>query len=111
MAPCFPESDKRQLSVASNFMIESFAHRGLRRLYERGDRGGIRADLLAPVERILTLLDSATTPQALNLPGLRLHPLHGDLRGYWAVTARANWRIIFQFVDGNVRNVELIDYH
>jgi proteic killer suppression protein len=92
-------------------MIESFAHRGLRRLYERGDRSGIRPDLVDTVERILSLLDSAVTPQSLNLPRYRLHPLHGDLRGYWAVTVRANWRIVFQFVDGNVRNVELIDYH
>jgi addiction module HigA family antidote len=60
-------------------MIRSFKHRGLKRLYERGDRSGIRPDLLDTVERILTVLDSATTPQALDLPCYRLHPLKGDL--------------------------------
>jgi proteic killer suppression protein len=49
------------------------------------------------VEDILGRLDQATTPEALNLPGYRLHPLKGDLRGFWSVTVRANWRIIFRF--------------
>jgi len=49
-------------------MIRSFKHRGLKRFYERGDRSGIRPDLLDTVERILTVLDSATTAQALNIP-------------------------------------------
>jgi len=62
-------------------MIRSFKLRGLKRLYEHGDRSGIRADLLEPVERIITVLDSAAAPQALNLPRYRLHPLKGDLKG------------------------------
>ena len=92
-------------------MIRSFKHRGLRRLYERGDRRLIRPDLLETVENILGLLDVATAPQALNLPRYRLHPLTGDREGFWAVTVRANWRIIFRFEDGNAYDVELIDYH
>jgi proteic killer suppression protein len=62
-------------------MIKSFKHRGLKRLYERGDKSGIRPDLLETVERILTTLDAATTPQALNLPRYRLHPLKGEWKG------------------------------
>ena len=92
-------------------MIKSLKHRGLKRLYEKGDRSGIRADQLETVERILTLLDAATTPQALDLPRYHLHRLKGDMKGYWAVTVRANWRIIFKFEDGNAVDVALIDYH
>ena len=92
-------------------MIRSFKHRGLKRLYERGDRSGIRTDLLETVERILTVLDSASSAQALNLPRYRLHPLKGGLRGFWAVTVRANWRIVFRFEGDDVFDVELIDYH
>jgi proteic killer suppression protein len=66
-------------------MIRSFKHRGLKRLYERGDRSGIRPDLLETVERILTVLDAAATPQALDLPRYRLRPLKGALKGMWAV--------------------------
>jgi len=92
-------------------MIRNFRHRGLKRLYERGDRSGIRPDLLDTVERILTILDASATPQALDLPRYRLHPLKGDLKGLWSVTVRANWRIIFRFEDGDAVDVELIDYH
>lgn len=92
-------------------MIRSFKHRGLKRLYERGDRSGIRPDLLDTVERILTALDAAATPQALDLPGYRLHPLKGDLKGLWSVTVRANWRIIFRFAGTDAFDVELTDYH
>jgi len=92
-------------------MIGSFKHRGLKRLYERGDRSGIRPDLLADIEDILARLDDADTPQAMNLPGYHLHPLKGALKGFWAVTVRANWRIIFRFGAADAFDVELIDYH
>jgi proteic killer suppression protein len=92
-------------------VIGTFKHRGLKRLYERGDRSGIRPDLLEMVEDILARLDEADTPQTLNLPGYRLHTLKGGLKGYWSVTVRANWRIIFRFDGTNAFDVELIDYH
>ncbi len=92
-------------------MIRSFKHRGLTRLYERGDRSGIRPDLLEIVERILTVLDAAATPQALDLPRYHLHPLKGELKGLWSVTVLANWRIVFRFAGTGAVDVELIDYH
>jgi len=92
-------------------MIRSFKHRGLKRLFERNDRSGIRPGLLEAVEDILGRLDQATTPQALNLPGYKLHPLKGQLRGFWSVTVRANWRIMFRFDGEDAVDVELIDYH
>lgn len=92
-------------------MIKTFKHRGLKRLYERGDRSGIRPDLLDIVEDILARLDQADTPQSMNLPGYRLHPLKGDMKGLWSVTVRANWRIVFRFEENDVFDVELIDYH
>jgi proteic killer suppression protein len=85
-------------------MIRSFRHRGLKRLYERGDQ-------LEKIENILALLDRADRPEAMDLPGLRLHPLKGDLRGFWAVTVRANWRIIWRFEGPDAADVDLTDYH
>lgn len=55
--------------------------------------------------------DAARTPAELDLPGLRLHPLKGKLAGYWSVSISANWRIIFRLEDGDVCDVELVDYH
>lgn len=99
------------IALRCTLVIRSFKHRGLKRLYERGDRSGIRPDLLDTVEDILGRLDSASTPQAMNLPGYRLHPLKGGLKGLWSVTVRANWRIVFRFVGLDAYDVELIDYH
>jgi toxin HigB-1 len=98
-------------TLRCTLMIRSFKHRGLKRLYETGDRSGIRSDLVDTIERVLLVLDSATTPQALNIPRYRLHPLKGDLKGFWSVTIRANWRVIFRFEGDNAFDVELIDYH
>ena len=92
-------------------MIRSFKHRGLQRLYERDDRSGIRPDILETVERIMTVPDTAITPQALDILRYRLHPLKGDLKGFWSVTVRAKWRIIFRFEGADAFDVELIDYH
>lgn len=92
-------------------MVRSFKHRGLKRLFERDDRSGIRPDLVDTVQEILTLLEDAATPRELNLPGYRLHPLKGDLKGFWSVTVRANWRIIFRFEGTDAFDVEPIGYH
>lgn len=92
-------------------MIHSFRHRGLKRLYQTGDKSGIRADPIDTVQNILAVRDAASTPHALELPRYRLHPLKGALKRYWAVTVGAKWRTLFTFRDGNAYDVELIDYH
>ena len=92
-------------------MIENFKHRGLRRLHEDADAGGIRPDLLKRVRAILVALDAAENVQELNLPGLRLHQLKGDMKGFYAVSVSGNWRIIFHFESGKAYDIELIDYH
>ncbi len=91
-------------------MIVSFKHKGLKRLFEQNDRSGLRADLIEKIDRILTVLDAASAPQALDLPGYRLHQLKGDYKGYWSVTVRANWRIVFRFENGHAYDVALVDY-
>lgn len=47
----------------------------------------------------------------MNQATFQLHPLKGDLKGFWAVIVRANWRIIFRFEDENAHDVELTEYH
>lgn len=92
-------------------MIRSFRHRGLKRLYERGDRRQLRPDQVAKIERILARLDEAGEVGEMALPGFRLHPLKGELAGFWAVTVRANWRVVFRFEAGHAHDVDLVDYH
>ena len=83
----------------------------MKRLFEDNDRRLIRPDLVERVSIIFAYLDAAKTIDDLNIPSLRLHSLKGEYRGYWSVTVRANWRIVFQFDDGAVSAIELIDYH
>lgn len=92
-------------------MIESFRHKGLKRLYDKGDRRGVRPDLAGKIERIPARLGEATEPGHMGLPGWRLHPLKGDLAGFWSVSVSGNWRIVFRFEAGNARDVDLVDYH
>ena len=92
-------------------MIRSFRHRGLKRFFERGDRSLIRTDLQDRVEVMLAQLDVASSAEAMRIPNYRLHALKGDLKGYWSVTVKANWRLIFRFEGEDVYDVELIDYH
>ncbi|MXY93318.1 MAG: Killer protein [Caldilineaceae bacterium SB0670_bin_27] len=92
-------------------MIRTFRHRGLRMLYARGDSSRVRADQAQRIALALADLDSASKPSDLDLPGYRLHPLKGNMRGYWSISISANWRIIFRFEDGDVYDVDLVDYH
>lgn len=92
-------------------MIVGFRHRGLQRLFVKGDRRRVAPQIVAKVERVLARLDVATGPADMNLPGFRLHPLKGELDGYWSVTVSANWRVMFRFDGLDVRDVDLIDYH
>jgi proteic killer suppression protein len=92
-------------------MIGSIKHKGLKRLYEDGDSRGILGDMRLKVQEILTVLDSADSIEQANIPGYRLHPLSGNLAGYWSVRVTGNWRIIFRFEGGSAEDVDLVDYH
>lgn len=92
-------------------MIQSFKHKGIQRLFEKADHSKINFQNIQKLEHVLAVLNRAKTPNDMKLPGFNLHPLSGSRKGYWAVTVRANWRVIFKFKDGDTWDVELIDYH
>jgi proteic killer suppression protein len=82
----------------------------VKRLWD-GDPSRIGAALRDRIENVLSVLDAATSPTDLDLPGYRLHALKGDLRGFWSVSISGNWRITFRVENGNVFEVDLTDYH
>ena len=92
-------------------MIGNFKDRRLKRYYTDGNVRLLPADMLARIRSILARLDIAESVDDLRLHSYHLHPLKGDLKGYWSITVKANWRIIFRFRNGNALDVELIDYH
>jgi proteic killer suppression protein len=91
--------------------IKSFRHRGLKRLFEQGDRSRIRPDQVAKIRRILRRLDATSAVADVDAPGFRLHPFKGELKGFWAVDVSGNWRIIFRSEEGDALDVDLLDYH
>jgi proteic killer suppression protein len=92
-------------------VIRTFRHRGLKRLFQDGAAGKVRADQLERIADVLAHLDTALRPADVDLPGYRLHPLKGDRKGYWSVSISGNWRIVFRFEDDDVFDVDLVDYH
>ena len=92
-------------------MIRAIRHKGLKRLHEDDDARGVIAEHAVKLRDILARLDAAQTASDMDLPGFRLHPLRGEMKGFWAVRVRANWRIIFRFSDHDASDVDYLDYH
>lgn len=92
-------------------MIKTIRHRGLKRLIEKNDRSKLNPQHIERIRRILTRLQAAQSAEDMGLPGYGLHPLKGDLRGFWAVEVSGNWRIVFRIEGGDAFDVDLIDYH
>lgn len=92
-------------------MIKTFRHKGLKALHTKGDASGVKAEHVPRLRRLLALLDVAAVPDDMDRPGYRLHPLKGELKGFWAVDVSGNWRVIFRFVGTDVELVNYLDYH
>jgi len=92
-------------------MIRSFRNKGLRDLFEKGERRKLKQDHVAKIERVLARLQEAVDVEDMDLPGYRLHRLKGDLGDSWAVSISGNWRITFRFEDGDAYDVDYLDYH
>jgi proteic killer suppression protein len=92
-------------------VIKSIRHKGLARLYETGSIAGVQAAHAVRLRLQLAALDTAGTIEDLNVPGFRLHPLKGRLRGRWSIRVSGNWRLTFEFRDGHVHVLDYEDYH
>ena len=92
-------------------MIVSFKHRGLKALYEGRTSRRVAPGHVRKLLDILAVLDRSRGPRDVDLPGLRLHPLKGELQGHYAVPVSANWRVTFGFEGGDAVDVDYLDYH
>ena len=97
--------------VKLSVMIKSFQHKGLRKPYETGSLAGLQASHGKRLRMQLAALDTAQTIEDMDIPGFRLHPLKGELHGRWSITVNANWRMTFEFKDGNAYVLDYEDYH
>ncbi|WP_375401767.1 type II toxin-antitoxin system RelE/ParE family toxin [uncultured Amnibacterium sp.] len=92
-------------------MIKSFRHKGLRTLFESGSAAGVQPMHAKRLRMHLAALDTALTVDDVNLPGWRLHPLKGEKVGRWSIWVNGNWRVTFEFRDGNAYVLDYEDYH
>lgn len=92
-------------------MIRTFKHKALEDFHRRGQARGLQQSHIKRLRGILAFLEAAKVISDMALPNFRLHPLKGDLDGYWAVWLDANYRVVFRFEMGDAYDVNVIDYH
>jgi len=92
-------------------VIKSFRHKGLRLFFETGKKSGIQANQATRLRLQLAALDTAQTIDDMDVPGYRLHPLKGRMKGRWSISVSGNWRLTFEFEDGNINILDYEDYH
>ena len=92
-------------------MIRNFRHKGLARFFQTGSKAGIYPQHARRLKLILARLNAARIPEDMDLAGLRLHPLTGDMKGFWSVDVSGNWRVIFRFEENNAVDADYLDYH
>jgi proteic killer suppression protein len=92
-------------------VIRSFRHKGIERFFRTGSKAGIQPKHAERLRLQLFALDNAKAPNDMNAPGWRLHPLHRDLEGHWAVDVSGNWRLLCAFEGEDAVLVDYQDYH
>lgn len=92
-------------------MIQNFKHKGLERFFERGDTSKIQPNHAKKLRLILARLKDAKQPDDMAFPGSDFHALSGNFKGFYAVSVSGNYRIIFRFEDGDIHDVDYLDYH
>jgi toxin HigB-1 len=74
-------------------------------LFEDDDPCGVPAGQARKLADVLAALDTAEEPGDV-VPGWGLHPLKGDLKGFWSVTITGNWRVVFRFEKGDALDID-----
>lgn len=92
-------------------MIKTWKHKGLKKFFNTGSTAGIQSDHKMRLKIILQQLNAAIKPEDMNTPGMAFHKLSGNLKGYFAVAVKRNWRIIFQFEEKDAILLDYLDYH
>jgi toxin HigB-1 len=100
-----------QLATIIPNMIKSFKHKGLERFFTTNSTAGIQAQHSKKLKQQLTFLHTATVIEDMHIPNWNLHELKGDKKGIWSITVNKNWRMTFEFIDGNAFIVNYEDYH
>jgi toxin HigB-1 len=88
-----------------------FTDKALKNFWRTGRAKGIDPKSVDRLKDLLSALDSATCPEDMSIPGWGFHPLIGDRKGQYVVEIRAQWRLVFEWIDGEAVRVRSEDYH
>lgn len=91
--------------------IRSFRSKSLARFWNKGDTSKLPSEQLARIRNRLSVLDAATKPEDLDIPGYFFHALLGDRAGFYSVRITGNWRIVFRWSGTDAIDVDHTDYH
>ena len=93
-------------------MIKPFAQPWLAEFWHNGAHKRVPPELVPRLLRKLDMLHRSRTLQDLQAPpSNRLHGLHGERQGQWAISVNGPWRLCFSFEDGDIYDLELVQYH
>lgn len=92
-------------------MISTFKHKGLETFHQQGMLKGIQPTHAKRLRGILAFLEAALVVSDMDVPGLNLHPLKGNMKNYWSVKVDGNYRVTFRFENGNAYDIDVVDYH
>jgi proteic killer suppression protein len=90
-------------------VIKSFKHKGLETFFYTGSKKGIKPEHSSRLARILDRLHASNDIKDMNYPGSYLHQLKGDKEGQYSVRVSGNWRVFFDFIDGDAYIVDYAD--
>ena len=91
-----------------------FRHKGLKQIHDGGSAKGVPTAMVDKLNKLLLALEAAENLEQLaRFPGWKVHPLKGDLKGFWSLTVTGNWWLIFRYEEttDSASDIDLIDYH
>lgn len=93
-------------------MIRNFVDQEAEKIWQGTPSRRLPADIQAVARRKLRMLSSAATLDDLRVPPAnRLEALKGDRKGQYSIRINDQWRVCFQWKDGDALDVEIVDYH
>jgi proteic killer suppression protein len=93
-------------------MIKSFRCRETEKIFDRQFSKKFPHDIQQRAFMKLNAVDAAIRLEDLRLPpSNRLEVLKGDRKGQWSIRISEQWRICFEWHEGNAEQVEIVDYH
>jgi proteic killer suppression protein len=93
-------------------MIKSFKSGETQKIFNRTRSRKLPQDIQQVAYRKLRMLNNAISLQDIRIPPAnRLEKLKGERAGQYSIRISEQWRICFEWHDGDVHNVEIVDYH